>query len=202
VVRQSIQDEQFVATAKIAYVETYSGLNRKRREGGLGPKEYAIAIKEFEAEYESCVRIETDDTVLFLARDLTQRHPLRALDAIHLAAATSLKSEIGQALVFATADRRLLGAAELEGLKGWYVEEEREETAVPDMVITNSATIRAAGYDPKASKLYVQFRKPAKTYVYVGVSETVFTGLMRSRSKAAYLNRYVSGRYPRRESED
>ncbi len=122
-VKDAINGEKFVGTATIAYVEMYSGLNRKRRLGELTEKAYSVAVEEFEARYKSWVRLQIDGRVLLLGRDLTGRRPLRALDAIHLAAAMVLKLEIGEDVLFAAADRRLLDAAASEGLSVWFVEE-------------------------------------------------------------------------------
>jgi hypothetical protein len=74
----------------------------------------------------------------------------------------SLKSEIGEDVVFAGADRRLLDAAVSEGLTMWYVEEPHGR---PEMIAVDSADIHSVGYDAGAKKLYVQLRKNGKTYV-------------------------------------
>lgn len=48
-VKDAMRREKFVATARITYVEIYSGLNRKRRLRELTEKAYRIAEAEFEA---------------------------------------------------------------------------------------------------------------------------------------------------------
>ncbi|MDR7484000.1 MAG: type II toxin-antitoxin system VapC family toxin [Armatimonadota bacterium] len=106
-----------VATAKVAYVEIYAGLRRKRREGGLSEGRYATACRQFERDWESYVRVDLRDEILLLARDLIQRHPLRGFDAIHLGSALSLQDALGEDVVFAAADARLLQAAEAERLQ-------------------------------------------------------------------------------------
>jgi predicted nucleic acid-binding protein len=66
--------------------------------------------------YDVLSTVELTKALLILARDLMQRHPLRAFDAIHVASALSLKQEIGEALTIIAADERLLQAAEAEQL--------------------------------------------------------------------------------------
>ena len=197
-VKEAINREKFVGTARITYVETYSGLNRKRRARELTEKAYRIAVSEFEARYSSWVRVQIDDRVLFLARDLTARHALRALDAIHLAAAMSLKSEIEEDVVFAAADRRLLDIAVSEGLTVWFVE---KAVPYPTMIAVDSVDLHSVGYNPTAKKLYVQLRKTSKTYVYEGVDAAVFSRLLKSKAKEAFVNRFLEGRYRKSEQD-
>jgi predicted nucleic acid-binding protein len=111
-----------IATAKIAYAEVYAGLTRKLREGHLSDVQYALACRQFEADWQAYVRVELHDNTLFLARDLIRRHPLRGFDAVHLASAISLKNALGEEITFAAADERLLRAAEAEDLKSLHVE--------------------------------------------------------------------------------
>jgi len=63
--------------------------------------------------------ISTDRKVINQATDLTDRHPLRAYDAVQLATALRLAEaldEEGLSLTFVSADARLCTAAEQEGL--------------------------------------------------------------------------------------
>ncbi len=113
-----------VATAKIAYAEVYAGLARKQREGHLPRSQYALACRQFESDWQAYVRLDLQDEILIVARDLTQRHPLRGFDAIHLASALSLKAALGEDVTFAAADERLLRAARAERLRPLNVEAE------------------------------------------------------------------------------
>jgi predicted nucleic acid-binding protein len=47
---------------------------------------------------------------------IVQRHPLRGLDAIHLASALHVREESSEQVLFVCGDRRLLAAARAEGL--------------------------------------------------------------------------------------
>jgi predicted nucleic acid-binding protein len=113
-----------VATAKIAYAEVYAGLARKHREGHLPGSQYALACRQFESDWQAYVRLDLQDEILVLARDLIRRHPLRGFDAIHLASALSLKAALGEDVTFAAADERLLRAARAERLRPLNVEAE------------------------------------------------------------------------------
>jgi len=94
-----------------SYAEVYAGLARKRRDGHLSERRYALACRQFERDWKAYVRVDLWDEILLLARDLIQRHPLRASDAIHLASALSLRGALGEDITFAAADERLLRAA-------------------------------------------------------------------------------------------
>lgn len=117
-----VKREGPIATAKIAYAEVYAGLTRKKREGQLSNRRYALACRQFESDWQAYIRVELQDVVLLLARSLIQRHPLRGFDAVHLASALSLKEALGEQITFAAADGRLLQAAAVENLDALNVE--------------------------------------------------------------------------------
>jgi uncharacterized protein len=111
-----------VMIAKIGFAEVHAGLKRKQREGALSGQDYALSVRQFEADWVHYHRIDLLDDILQLARDLIQQHPLRGFDAIHLASALSAKRATGEDLSFAAADTRLLRAAESEHLISINVE--------------------------------------------------------------------------------
>jgi len=102
-------------------VEIYSALARRRREGSVPAADCIIAAQAFTAhsatEYEF---IELDLGVVTQARDLLERHPLRAYDAAQLASALVANQALDTAhlaaLVFISADDRLNATAVAEGL--------------------------------------------------------------------------------------
>ena len=116
-VNSLLMREGVAASAKIAYAEVYAGLSRKRREGHLSQTLYTLACRQFESDWPAYIQVELRDEVLALARELIQRHPLRAYDAIHLASALSLQTGLGEEVTFVVADDRLLRAAQAEQLK-------------------------------------------------------------------------------------
>lgn len=121
-VRRIVEQEEPIATAKIAYAEIHSGLARKRREGCFPSGQYALVCRRVELDWNSYLRIELTDEVLSLARELIQRHPLRGFDAIHLASALILKASLGEQITFVGADERQLEAAAKESLRPINVE--------------------------------------------------------------------------------
>jgi predicted nucleic acid-binding protein len=108
-------------TARITMVEIYSALARRRREGSVSPDHCSIVTQAFTAhsatEYDF---VELDLGVVALARDLLERHPLRAYDAVQLASALVANQVLRSAslplLVFLSADDHLNMAATVEGL--------------------------------------------------------------------------------------
>ena len=121
-VQALVSREGPVATAKIAYAEVHAGLARKHREGHLPGSQYALACRQFEADWQAYIRVDLQDEILVLARDLIQRHPLRGYDAIHLASAINLQSVLGEEITFVAADGGLLRAARAEHLRPLNVE--------------------------------------------------------------------------------
>ncbi len=121
-IKHIVTREGPAATAKIAYAEVYAGLSRKHRQGLVSNRQYALSCRQFEGDWSAYIRIDLRDEILLIARDLIQRHPLRGLDAIHLASALSLKSALDVGVTFAAADERLLRAAEAEHLRALNVE--------------------------------------------------------------------------------
>ncbi|GAB4409889.1 MAG: type II toxin-antitoxin system VapC family toxin [Anaerolineae bacterium] len=108
-------------TARLTMVEVYSALARRQREGSVPVADYAIAAQAFTihsaTEYEF---VELDLKVITLARDLLERHPLRAYDAVQLASALIANQALQAAplppLIFLSADDRLNLVAATEGL--------------------------------------------------------------------------------------
>lgn len=105
-----------VATATIAYAETYSGLTRRHRDRDLSAADYAIACEQFELDWVGYLKVHLDRDVLTAARVVIQRYGLRGFDGIHLASAMTLQGGWDETVVVVAADQRLLRAAAAEGL--------------------------------------------------------------------------------------
>ena len=111
-----------ILTARITMVEVYSALARRRREGSVPDADCLVAAQAFTqhctTEYEL---VELDEAAVKLARDLLDRHSLRANDAIQLASALIAETVLIAAglphLMFISSDQRLNAAAAGEGLK-------------------------------------------------------------------------------------
>jgi uncharacterized protein len=110
-----------VTTARISMVEVYSALNRRIREATLDAADYAHIVADFDAlcttQY---TLVELTALIVERARQLLERHPLRAYDAVHLASALTANDALTAAglppLTFLSADHRLLNAAQVERL--------------------------------------------------------------------------------------
>jgi hypothetical protein len=61
------------------------------------------------------------------------------------------------------------------------------------MVLVNSSSIRAVGYD--GYTLAVQFHTSDTIYDHPGVPHSVYIGLMQASSMGAYYNRHIRGKY-------
>jgi hypothetical protein len=110
-----------IMTAHISVVEVFSAFNRRVREAHISIVDYKDIADDFElivADFYQLVGLSTD--VVSKARELLERHPLRAYDAVQLASAlisnTLLVNAGAPALTFLSADTRLLAAAQSEGL--------------------------------------------------------------------------------------
>jgi predicted nucleic acid-binding protein len=110
-----------VITARISVVEVFSALNRRVRETTIQPPDYILIANDFTAicatEYQF---VELIILVIDRARQLLERHPLRAYDSIQLASAlltnTALLTNGLSPLTFLAADVNLRNAAQAEGL--------------------------------------------------------------------------------------
>jgi len=108
-------------TVRISIAEVYSALNRRLREAQLDVADYVDLAGDFDmrctTEYQL---IEVTSTVIERARTMLERYPLRAYDAVHLAAALLTQETLQAAslppLTFLAADERLLAAARAAGL--------------------------------------------------------------------------------------
>ncbi len=112
--RRRVSD-QLVAVSQLAYAEAHATLARRRREGLLSADELRLLIDNFEQDWQTALQIPVSEQVLPLVPDLCRDHPLRGADALQLAAALVVHRQ-GVEVHFATSDRRLLEAAEAEGL--------------------------------------------------------------------------------------
>ena len=114
-VRSAFAQAQAVASSTLAKVEIHSALARLRREGEGDP---ALSgwLSAFSEMWHGMARVSMDRAVDG-ACVLCLRHPLRALDAVHLASAMLLRAEGGLQVVFASWDGRLKEAARQEGFR-------------------------------------------------------------------------------------
>ncbi len=97
-------------------LECESALHRRAREKSL-PPDIARAARARLAELAThWHEILPSIPLRALAVRLIRTHPLRAADALQLAAALTLCEALGKHVAFVTADARLADAAEIEGI--------------------------------------------------------------------------------------
>lgn len=107
---------------RITWVEVLSALARRQRAGDLasGDVQQAIQIFRYDLDMQYQV-VELDVHLAEMAGSLITRHPLRAYDAVQLAAALRVQIELKRvqapALKFLVADNRLAVIAKAEGLQ-------------------------------------------------------------------------------------
>ena len=111
----------FIAIARIAWVEVFSAFARRQREGSLSSDELDIIVQKFRNDFSTHYQVTEVDQLLFeTAGQLIIQYPLRAYDAIQLASALRLQSSLSQTtniqLIFVSADVRLINIAQTEGL--------------------------------------------------------------------------------------
>jgi predicted nucleic acid-binding protein len=101
-----------VAVSLIALPEIVSALCRLRRENAISAAQYGLAKKSLFADIEDISICNVTVPVVGKAIDLLEKHPLRTLDALHLACAIDWQADL-----FVTSDRRQVSAAQKSGLR-------------------------------------------------------------------------------------
>jgi uncharacterized protein len=115
--KQLVGAMEVIATSRLAYVEARAAFARKRRERGVGPKDYRNILQNFDNDWESYFVVDISEALVKMAAQLAAKHALRGYDAIHLASAVTLRREGDQPVAFSCFDGRLFLAARGEGLK-------------------------------------------------------------------------------------
>lgn len=117
-VRSWIMPEQghTIVAAEIAIPEIIAAFSRRQRQRQLSPASLGRLRGAFIlAAEEEYLLIPITRAIVTVAGELVARHPLRTLDAIHLAAALEAARRFVALPLFITADRILLAAATAEG---------------------------------------------------------------------------------------
>ena len=110
-----------ILVARMMPAEAISGVWRRVREGTIAPRiARAIRLLVDRHTRREYLVIELSARIVQRAEDLLEQHPLRAYDALQLASALESNARLVgaglAALVFVTADTRLLAATSAEGL--------------------------------------------------------------------------------------
>lgn len=110
-----------VIIARITWVEVLSALARREREGSITADDVTRAIQTFSYDLDMQYQVaEIDVALARTAGGLVIQYPLRAYDAVQLASALRVHSDLTRtestSLTFITADERLIAVAQTEGL--------------------------------------------------------------------------------------
>jgi uncharacterized protein len=105
-----------IASSRLAWVELHAALARRSREGTLTPAARKRIFKLAVADFEALRIVEATHDIAESAAELCHAHPLRSLDAMHLASALWLRGELDPEVEFHCADRGLSRAAKRAGL--------------------------------------------------------------------------------------
>lgn len=117
-VRALVDDASVVATCKVAYPEARAALVRGFREGLLPEKSYHEVVAALQSDWPKYLALEVSDSLVWLAGELAEKHHLRGFDAIHLAAAVTLKARVKSVrIVGACWDARLWKAMRAAGFE-------------------------------------------------------------------------------------
>lgn len=112
-----VNDDPEVAIWWATPVECASALARLEREAALTPADAADAFRRLDLLARSWFEIEPHDELREVARRLLRVHPLRAADALQLAAAYLAAERRPPTLEVVTLDERLRHAALKEGFR-------------------------------------------------------------------------------------
>lgn len=120
VVDQLLQSASQLALCTILVPEIISGLNRRLRERFLSANDYRKAKRQLLNDVRDSIILQVTPAVISRSVKLLEKNVLRAMDALHIAAALEWQAEC-----FVTADRRQMVAAKNSGLHIEYVGQQK-----------------------------------------------------------------------------
>lgn len=116
-VKSILQDTSQLALCIITVPEIGSALNRRLREEFLTEEKYQQIKKQFSNDVHDATILQLSSGVIQRSLLLLEQHPLRAMDALHIAAALAWHTEL-----FVTADKKQDIAADKKGLQTIFIE--------------------------------------------------------------------------------
>ena len=117
------------ASSRLSEVEVSSGIIRRAREGAFTTPRRDLILAALQRDMPALAMVEMIPEITAEARALLLRHPLRAADAIQLASCLYLQRQLAQPVPFVAFDRRLVQAAQAEGLTVVTAATRRRRTA-------------------------------------------------------------------------
>ena len=109
-VEAALRRTEAVTTSVIAYAEVRATFARRLRNGELSDEEHAQVVEDFESDWAGVNELEVTPEIYRLAGELSVNHPLRGMDALHLASALRAKTEVD--IHFLSFDRELQQVAD------------------------------------------------------------------------------------------
>jgi uncharacterized protein len=110
-------------TSAVLPVELRSGLRRRAAEGSLEVARLPTILKHIAADRPYWTLIEVGTDVLAAAETLVAAHPIRTLDAIHVASAQLFAARVSiPGLTFVSGDKRQTETAVAVGLAARHIE--------------------------------------------------------------------------------
>jgi len=117
VVRSAVDQARLIATSAMAYVEARAAFVRRRYEKRLSADEYRRIVRDLDADWGHYLVVVVTDRLIQDSANLAERHRLRAYDAVHVASAAAVHSQLAEPVIFASWDVSLEKAATREGLE-------------------------------------------------------------------------------------
>jgi hypothetical protein len=114
-VTELMEKSAVIATHEVALVEISAAFERACRERRLSAGQLRQVHLQFNEDWPATLVVTTDDRLLRDAVALVRQFPLKAYDAVHLAAARALRHENDDEIVFACFDGQLNRAARHAG---------------------------------------------------------------------------------------
>jgi len=109
-----------IVTSTVAYAEALASVYKKRRESrDIDEGLFQTVLLSFQKDWRSFIHVDVNEDLNETIDKLVSTHPLRGFDAIHLASALMVYERIQESFLFVCFDRRLLEAAQKEGLKSF-----------------------------------------------------------------------------------
>ena len=115
-VDQLLQGADLSGTALVCQVEISATLAKLVQMKNLRRKPAQMAWQRFLHDWSTLIHIQINQSLLTQASTLTWDHGLRGYDAIHLAAAFTWQSLLGEPVLFATYDQHLWQSAQVLGM--------------------------------------------------------------------------------------
>lgn len=114
--RQQVTDVDEVAVSSICLSESFATLNRLQRDKKLTKQEYKSLKTDIHDFVQQIQMLELDYPVIARSIEVSEKAPVKGMDAIHIATAINWESN-----KFLTADKQQATAGKSNGLKVKYI---------------------------------------------------------------------------------